>query len=214
MSLKWISLLFCLVSWSPAQAAEDRPSPFPGKLGPIPADLHLEYGPEWGVTYSEIKDHKKNFDDTMYMGIAGAQHSYRKLVQIQCTYKSDSGSLNSLAMVYGYQKDLVFGKLRGYRYFYGRSTRHRIINIDNGHRLTAVALRRCDNVIQGLKFSVSGEEAVTCGNFTGSDDGCEYPILHPPKDHHVVGFYGDSNGVFNTKRRGVRGLGLITVMNS
>lgn len=223
MMLKVVSLLLCIASWPnamPVQQAlegstpEDIPPTFEvGTIGPVPTGLNLEYGPEFGVTYSEIKYHRKNFDDTMYMGIAGDTKHHREIYAIECAYKTNfwGGALTSLQTAYAFGNEYVSSKLRGYRFAW--HTKRKVLRLDAKQRLTAVAIRECNGIFMGIKFSAHDQSDMACGNFIGHDDGCEYPVLNPPKGRHVVGLYGDSNGVFNTKHRGVRGIGLITMAN-
>lgn len=71
-------------------------------------------------------------------------------------------------------------------------------------------VRACSGMFTGINAVTNKKTGVSCGPY-GEADGCVVKTLTADKGYHIIGLYGDGNGIVRTKDQGFRGLGLITI---
>lgn len=187
-------------------------------FGPAPAGLF--YQNEYGVNHANYAGHPKYFDDTFLLGIPGDPQLFRVLKKFVCTAMKPSmkhGILTGIQSMYALDSDEIWSDYHGWDRLF---TFHRVTSYElkAGEKFTQFQLRQCDGKIWGIVVGINGPSgrkwnAVTCGNwaFEQGEKNCEETILAPDDGYHIVGLYGDANGLIFSRRQGLRGLGLITM---
>lgn len=178
--------------------------------------LNLYYGPEYGVKYSEIHSHPKNFDDTEYLYTAPSSDVYRRISEIQCYHNNPGNHFVGLLTVYSDPsgQDQAESSYHGYKkggLFYPSFNSYKL---GQGEFFTQVTYRYCGRHIDGIHFDTNhGGKGLSCGyyDYKNTAGGCGGGVLTPTGGRRIVGLYGDANGEVATSAQGVRGIGLITL---
>lgn len=178
--------------------------------------LPLQYGPEYGVKYSEIHSHPKNFDDTEYLYTAPSSNVYRRISEIQCYHNNPGNHFVGLLTVYSDPSgdDQAESSYHGYKKGGVIYPSYNSYKLAKDEYFTRVTYRYCGRNIDGIHFDTSrGTKGVSCGyyDYNNKAGGCGGGVLVPPTGRKIVGLYGDANGEVATSAQGVRGIGLITL---
>lgn len=194
---------------SPVPAGPPIPIRHRKRTGPFPPDKkqYLHYGPEFGVTYSTVPDHPKNFDDTEYLGIPNDTVNYRELLTFKCwhTPGQEGNKLSGQSAVYAYSSDHIPTNYHGWKGFMSRLEKKEwtLQPIESWQSIQVLA---CDGKFVGINAAMGNGTGVACGRYwiKKGDTGCEEKILKANKGYRIIGLYGDGNGVINEKHQGTR----------
>lgn len=194
---------------------------------PVP---FLLFGPEYGVVHTKLSEHPKNFDDSIYMGIPGSDR-FRVIRRFKCSYQyvfrnikdwTGRPRLIGLQSVYADPRpdDItdhgIITVYHGYEPIVNARKHDRSYELDltKAEVFTKFTIRACDGLFWGLHAATNlNRNAVACGLWQKlpAETGCEERTLTPLEGYHIVGLYGDANGIFHWSRQGIRGLGLVTM---
>lgn len=171
----------------------------------------LGYGHAIGVNHDEMNGHPKYFDDTglIYYDI----HYHRSLRRVNCYHKG--GQLIALEEYY----TLADGSEGAWSGYHGYSPTPSSDAKKNYYELkyhefwSGIHYKICGKKITGIYFETNfSGSGVSCGDWKiYKHDPCFGDVLRPAKGRKIVGIFGDANGKYFTLRKGIRGIGLITL---